>query len=159
MDGMRRESWDRLCLENMHADRDTKSLLSSSSSLLTPGKWPLVPISFSSEVKGLAATTCNSTFTTPKTGGGGASCRVSGNRAACRAPPGPSLLPSIQGWVTHPCSAWCPPSHGSPVASLDITTSASAAGPALSSDEGCREPPVLSLWLPQQCEDRGRPMK
>lgn len=53
MGGMGRESWGRLCLENnTHADRDTKSLIPSSSSVFTPGKWPLVPISFSSKVKG-----------------------------------------------------------------------------------------------------------
>lgn len=45
-----REPWGRLCLENTHADRDTKSL-SALLFQLSIHTWKMVPISFSSKVK------------------------------------------------------------------------------------------------------------
>lgn len=81
-----REPWGRLCLENTHADRDTKSLsalLSSSSSVFTPGKWSPYP----SPLKESGSNYLQLNFHYPKTGGRGAPRRIPGKQSCLQGPP------------------------------------------------------------------------
>lgn len=99
----------------------TKSLSPSSSSVFTPAKWPLVPTTFSSEGKGSDSNYLQLNLSLKRHPQEMVEDVVLPHLLYTEFAARTSLRLSTRGWVTHRCSAWCPPSHWSPAASLDAT--------------------------------------